>query len=453
MRSTRFLWFGRNSRAAFLLAAALFVGITGARLLSSDVSDAISFFYVLPIALVAVSYGMVAGITAGLTASLVFTLWAVFTEAPFGPIGWLTRLSTFLLLGLLLGRATDRLVAGEERFRQSIESMFDPFVLLIAVRDDAGRIVDFEYTFANDAASAQSGVRGADLVGRRLLDVLPFHRRTGLFEAYVHVVETGEPLVRDDFSYEDVRRGERVRRSLAIRAVQLGDGLACTWRDVTAKRAAEHALRARERELREAQALARAASWRWNLVTGEMRWPAEARRIHGLPPETTVTSEVLVGMTVPQYRGELSQALDDVLYHGTPCALTYRAVPPVGEPRWLMLLAEPDEEAPGWARAVVQDVTELREADDIRRQWDDARRRQREAFEINDSIVQGLAVTKWSLELGNGDSALNAATDTLQIAQRLVSDLLHDGTFEPGELRRSRPTAVSATPKGNGSAR
>ena len=46
----------------------------------------------------------------------------------------------------------------EERARAVLESMLDPQVVLTAVRDEAGRIVDFEFTDANTAATDFNGV-------------------------------------------------------------------------------------------------------------------------------------------------------------------------------------------------------------------------------------------------------------------------------------------------------
>jgi hypothetical protein len=55
-----------------------------------------------------------------------------------------------------------------------------------------------------------------------------------------------------------------------------------------------------------------------------------------------------------------------------------------------------------------------------------ARLRARDAAEINDSIVQGLAVAKWSLEAGAYDRGLDVLTDTIETAEALVADLLGD---------------------------
>jgi signal transduction histidine kinase len=146
-------------------------------------------------------------------------------------------------------RAEARLAESERRFRTSIETLLDPFVIFRAVRGDDGRIVDFVYEYANEAACLDARLPRADLVGSRLLSLLPQHARTGLLDAYARVVETGEPLVLDDLDYSDTWGGEPMSRVFDIRASRLGDGLAYTWRDVTERRRAERR-RAEELERR-----------------------------------------------------------------------------------------------------------------------------------------------------------------------------------------------------------
>ncbi len=125
---------------------------------------------------------------------------------------------------------------GEERFRTTIETLLDPLVILRAVRDGTGRIVDFIYDYANAAAGAANRVTPHDLVGRRLMEFLPAHESAGLLTAYSRVIETGEPLVLDGFAYADAWGGERLERIFDVRASRLGESLVYTWRDVTDRR-------------------------------------------------------------------------------------------------------------------------------------------------------------------------------------------------------------------------
>jgi signal transduction histidine kinase len=64
--------------------------------------------------------------------------------------------------------------------------------------------------------------------------------------------------------------------------------------------------------------------------------------------------------------------------------------------------------------------------------------REREAVELNDTVVQGLVGAKYAAQVGDAAAANEAIDRTLALAQRLVSDLMSDDArlFEPGGLRR-----------------
>ena len=68
----------------------------------------------------------------------------------------------------------------------------------------------------------------------------------------------------------------------------------------------------------------------------------------------------------------------------------------------------------------------------------DLRARERQALEINDNIVQGLARVKWALEARQEEEALTAADETLAEAQRMVTDLLMAQDREGGDLTVAR---------------
>lgn len=76
------------------------------------------------------------------------------------------------------------------------------------------------------------------------------------------------------------------------------------------------------------------------------------------------------------------------------------------------------------------DITDKKRAEDAERQLDAARASQRQALQVNDSIVQGLAVAKYALELRLDDRAQEAVGDTLRKAREIVAGLLDDGATE-----------------------
>ena len=70
--------------------------------------------------------------------------------------------------------------------------------------------------------------------------------------------------------------------------------------------------------------------------------------------------------------------------------------------------------------------------------FEDMKERQRQALEINDNIVQGLAVITSALALGQQELAQSAADRTIAAARTIITDLLGDASMPiaPGSLRR-----------------
>ena len=133
--------------------------------------------------------------------------------------------------------AQDELAASERRLRSALDSMLDPHVLLEAVRDGDGRIVDLTYADANRAACAYMGMAPEDLVGATVLELLPGQASSGMLALCAEALESGEPLVLDDYAYPHEIVGSERRYS--IRGVRVGDALSFTWRDVTERHEAE----------------------------------------------------------------------------------------------------------------------------------------------------------------------------------------------------------------------
>lgn len=147
--------------------------------------------------------------------------------------------------------ATKALTDSELRFRSSIESMLDPFAIMTAIRDDEGSVSDFELTFVNEPMARMLGLTVAEVTGSRLLTDWPANATNGLFEAYRAVVATGEPYLQDELTYEDVLSdGRRIRLSLDLRVVRLGDGIALTGREISAYLASQRDLQDSEERFR-----------------------------------------------------------------------------------------------------------------------------------------------------------------------------------------------------------
>jgi PAS domain S-box-containing protein len=139
-------------------------------------------------------------------------------------------------------RYHDRSLASERRFRAAEDLAFDGFGILESVRDPQGAISDFRWTYANPALAMLLCRSGRDLIGRKLLELLPRYRdHPGFFSTCVEAAETGEPKEAEAFCDADGMRGW-----FHLNAVKLNDGVALSLRDVTARKEREDALRESE---------------------------------------------------------------------------------------------------------------------------------------------------------------------------------------------------------------
>ena len=147
--------------------------------------------------------------------------------------------------------AEAKLSHGDTHWAAVVDAIVDGIVINRAVRDETGRIVDFQVEYANEAACRLAGVTDAELVGRRVLDLFPGRRENGQFDAYVRVVETGEPLVRNSVSGHEgpgPSDAEGYGRAYESSVTRLGDGYVATLHDIGARRRAEEEL-ARSQQL------------------------------------------------------------------------------------------------------------------------------------------------------------------------------------------------------------
>ena len=143
-------------------------------------------------------------------------------------------------------RLSEGLRRSEERFRSTVDGLPDAFGVLSSVRDSRGTIVDLRVEYANPAACRLFQRALANLVGRRLLDMLPSLVPLGIFGKLVHTIETGEPVIhREPWFEEDALTG-----AFEVRGAKLGDGIVVTLLDVTAMVAAERRLRDSEERYR-----------------------------------------------------------------------------------------------------------------------------------------------------------------------------------------------------------
>ena len=107
-------WFSRRPGLALTGVVAMFVAITAIRLaLGDDATVGITLLYVVPISLVALAWGRLPGAVASGAGLALLVLWVLVAGVELTPLGWAARMVPIVLVGLVLGDASDRLRRAE----------------------------------------------------------------------------------------------------------------------------------------------------------------------------------------------------------------------------------------------------------------------------------------------------------------------------------------------------
>jgi diguanylate cyclase (GGDEF)-like protein/PAS domain S-box-containing protein len=96
-------------REAIVVAAVLFIAIFVVRTTIGTLADAISFLYVIPVVLLAISLGTRGGAVAGVVAFALSTASALIADQPTSAFGYVNRAVVFLFIGALVGRFAEDL--------------------------------------------------------------------------------------------------------------------------------------------------------------------------------------------------------------------------------------------------------------------------------------------------------------------------------------------------------
>ncbi|XVQ08344.1 PP2C family protein-serine/threonine phosphatase [Spirillospora sp. CA-255316] len=232
-----------------------------------------------------------------------------------------------------------------------------PAALLFPIRDREGRVAEFYVDRCNAHATGLLRRTPEQITGGRLLDSFPGLALSGMFDAYVRVLETGVPLTREPFAYEEPFRGVLYPAVLSLRAQRVGGGLLVSWQfhDEQARTAAR---------MGDAERLMNLGWAEWNLVTGEIAWSRRIYDIFDLDPRQGPLA--LDRMAAHVYEDDLPavvRAVAALSERRAAATFEFRTRRAAGAPRHVNVTAEPVVDALGHLialRGVVQDVTARR---------------------------------------------------------------------------------------------
>jgi PAS domain S-box-containing protein len=196
-------------RAAVIAGACLLmIAIFALGFAVSNPGEAVAVLYTLPIALIAVEAGAVAGVIAALAALSFFGVWAAVDNIEIGVLGFITRGTGFLVLGGLLGHFTTKMRSAYElarRHEHQLQAILDHSTAVVALKDNTGRYLLVNRMFQQLFNLEQGDVEGKtdhDLFPRYMADAFRANDRRVLKE---NCALEFEEIAPDDHTYLSVK--------------------------------------------------------------------------------------------------------------------------------------------------------------------------------------------------------------------------------------------------------
>jgi PAS domain S-box-containing protein len=128
----------------------------------------------------------------------------------------------------------------KDRLATFMDSATDGFILFDS---------DFYHLEMNKAALEITGLKRKDVIGRKLVDVLPDIKGTSRYDAYKKVIDTGVPYQIVDLTNHPLT-GEK---HIELKAFKVGEGLGVIFTDITGRKQAEEEKFNLETQLQQAQ--------------------------------------------------------------------------------------------------------------------------------------------------------------------------------------------------------
>lgn len=231
----------------------------------------------------------------------------------------------------------DRQTAENEKELQRQAVELSPMGLIIYRMEDRADLGSFRLKSVNAAAIRLTGATPEQIqdgLGKSIRETTPDAVDTKLTRGYLHALETGEP---HDFGEITVEEGALTGTVFSSIVFPLPDDqLAIFFEDVTERVRSREALRRREAQLADAQAVASVGSWEWDIPANTVTWSDEMYRVYGLTPDALgVTFETFLEMVHPEDRGFVAGIVQNSLETHDSFDFYHRAIRPDGSVRHL----------------------------------------------------------------------------------------------------------------------
>jgi PAS domain S-box-containing protein len=285
----------------------------------------------------------------------------------------LTNLSGFTVAALTHLRSRQRaeaLLAREQAARQAVDQAANRVIDILEKISDCFVALDHDWriTAVNQVTAKLNNLTPAAMIGKTHWEMWVWSVGTIVEQNYRQAVATGVP-VEFEVLYEPLQMW------LEIRAYPTADGLNLFFRDMTERKKRERQLQERTTLLERAQQVGKMGHWTYDLLTQEMVWSPQARRIFVADSPFELTYESAASLVHPADLPHVlaaTEAAVSAAYTGERSAqksdleVEYRILRPDGVERTVFLEGNFDFDGVGQPTrifGIVVDITDRKQAE------------------------------------------------------------------------------------------
>lgn len=239
--------------------------------------------------------------------------------------------------------------------RNVLDNSHNSIMAFKSIRNADDIITDFEWILANETSLKTSNKKENDLIGKRLLDIMPGNKEQGLFDLYKGVVETGRPM-----AIEKYYSSENLDNWFYITTVKLYDGFIVTYSDITEQKQQLILVKERELLLKEAEVLANMGSWKWTATSNQMVWSDGLSRILGNVSEEKRSWDTFIECAHAEDKEMLQKFITNAMNKLEGFRMEYRCLVNGSIRHFYISVTAETEIEKGNILGVVVDITELK---------------------------------------------------------------------------------------------
>lgn len=190
---------------------------------------------------------------------------------------------------------------------------------------------------ANDAMAKMYGAKNSNmLVGLRLNKLLVEDdpKNTEYLQAFI---KSGYRLSGVESHEKDSKGNDKYFRNSLVGIVKNGKLLRAwgTQQDVTDQVQSLEALRLSEERLALAMQVSKMGIWEWDMITQNLHWPPELKRLFGLKTKDKITYEKYLAALHPEERDEMQVVIKNAIKSGKTYQVDHRVLWPDGSVHWV----------------------------------------------------------------------------------------------------------------------